>query len=68
MKLKQLKELRDKSIDELKQILKVNQAELVKIKTELTTKKLKNTSLVREKNKDIAQIKTLIREKELKIR
>jgi len=68
MKPKQLKELRDKSIDELKQILKVNQAELVKIKTELTTKKLKNTSLVREKNKDIAQIKTLIREKELKIR
>ena len=68
MKLKQLKELRDNSIDELKQILKVNQAELVKIKTELTTKKLKNTSLVREKNKDIAQIKTLIREKELKIR
>ncbi len=68
MKSKQLKELKEKSINELEELLKTHQAELIKVKTELATKKLKNTCSPRKKRKDIAQIKTLIREKQLKIR
>lgn len=60
------KNLLEKSITELKQLLKEVQTEWVKLKMDLEGGKLKNVHLTKNKRKEIAQIKTILREKELK--
>lgn len=66
MKSKVKKELHTKTIQELKQLLKETRDGLFKLKLEHARKKLKNTSLISEKRKEIAKIMTIIREGELK--
>lgn len=66
MKSKAKKELHTKTIQELEQLLKETRDELFKLKLEHARKKLKNTSLISEKRKDMAKIMTIIKEGELK--
>lgn len=65
MKTKDKKELKVKTIDELKNLLKQVREELFNLKIENSRKKLKNTSLIYQKRKDKARILTTLREKEL---
>lgn len=65
MKKKDLKELQGKTIAELKAVFNEKKAELVKLKLNLVSKKIKNVHTFREKRKELARILTLIREKEL---
>lgn len=64
-KNKQSLALYNKSISELKALLSEKKAELTKLKLELSLKKIKNVHAKILKRRDIARIKTLIREKEL---
>jgi len=57
--------LREKNINELKDLLKETDKELADLKIKLATRKLKNTKLAGTKRKEIARILTLIREKDL---
>ena len=63
MKMQEFKNLRQKSETELTGILKTLKTEVQKITLEMASKKLKNVSLIKIKRKEIAQIKTLIRER-----
>lgn len=65
MKAKGKKELINKSLIELKTLLKQAKEELLKLKIDLVSKKLKNVHSYALKRKEIAQISTVIREKEL---
>ncbi len=65
MKRNDIKELTNKTIKELKEIQKLTEAELVKLKLDLALKKTKNVHAFYSKRKDLARIKTIIREKEL---
>ncbi len=58
-------ELQKLSIPELNKLLRQSQTEWLKLKLELKTGKLKNLHQSRQKRKEIARIKTIIREKEL---
>lgn len=66
MKSKAKKELHTKTMQELKQLLKETKDEIFKLKIEHARKKLKNTSLISGKRKDLAKIMTMIKEGELK--
>jgi large subunit ribosomal protein L29 len=65
MKAKDKKELKEKSIQDLKVALKEKRAELFNIKLEKAQNKLKNTRSLFLKRKEIARILTEIRGKEL---
>jgi large subunit ribosomal protein L29 len=65
MKAKDIKQLHQKSKEELNKMLKEAQEELVRIKMEIATRKLKNTHLLMKKRHEVARIKTIIHEKEL---
>lgn len=65
MKKKDVQELRNKSIKELRELMRKIQEELVKLRTELGAGKLKNVHQVKLKRRDLARIKTILREKEL---
>ena len=65
MKKKQLDELHAKSVKELKESVKKIQGELVQLRTELGAGKLKNVHQIKLKRRDLARIKTILREKEL---
>lgn len=67
MKRKQKEELRAKKIDELQSLLQKAEAELVKLRMEKASGRTKDTTVLRKKRKQIAVIKTLIRERQLKI-
>lgn len=60
------KDLADKSMAELKQLLKKAQEKWVELRMDLKIGKLKDVHVAKKKRKEIARIKTLIREKELK--
>lgn len=64
MKLKEVKELHNKSIIELKTLLSQAKSELVKLKLNLAVKKLKNIHAVLTLRRDISRIMTVIKEKE----
>lgn len=65
MKTKDKKDLRLKSVKELiKEVLEAKNA-LVGLRLDKTQNKLKNTSQLSLKRKEIAQMLTIIREKEL---
>ncbi|MBM3283361.1 50S ribosomal protein L29 [Candidatus Gottesmanbacteria bacterium] len=65
MKKNQIAQLRLKSAEELKAMLSQGRNEIKKLLVEVKARKLKNTASVGQKKKDIAQILTFIREKEL---
>lgn len=65
MKTKEKKELFAKTETELRKALKDAKAALLDLVLDLGQNKLKNTSLISRKRKEVALIKTALREKEL---
>lgn len=64
MKLKAVKELHGKTIEELKVLLQTAMEELSVLRFDQSQGKLKNTSSFLHKRKDIARIQTVLKEKE----
>ncbi len=58
------KEVRDLSIEQLKQHLISKEEELFNLKIQLTTKQLENPMKIREARRHVARLKTILREKE----
>lgn len=67
MKARDLKELRTSNPQDLVKKLGDLKAELFNLRFQLATGQLENPMRIREVKKSIAQIKTIIREEELKI-
>ena len=67
MKASELKELRTSNPQDLIKKLGDLKAELFNLRFQLATGQLENPMRIREVKKSIAQIKTIIREEELKI-
>lgn len=65
MKRKELNDLRNKSDDQLKKMLDKKKIDVMKIKAKLKVAKEKDLKRVKNLKKEISQIKTVIREKEL---
>lgn len=61
-----LKELRQRPIVELEQLLKENREKLRQFRFDLTAGKLKNVKIIANTRKEIARILTLIKETALK--
>ena len=59
------KDLREMTAEELKDLVLEQKEKLYKLRFQLELSQLDNTSQIREVKRDIARIKTLIREKEL---
>jgi len=68
VKTKNKKELFAKTIDELKKILSEKRDELFSARQDLASNKLKNVRSIFWKRKEIAQILTVIREKDLSMK
>lgn len=64
MKLKAVKELHTKTVEELQVLLQTAAEELSLLRFDQAQGKLKNTSSFLHKRKDIARIQTVLREKE----
>jgi large subunit ribosomal protein L29 len=58
------KEIRDMSIDQLKQQLISKEEELFNLKIQLSTKQLENPMKIREARRHVARLKTILRENE----
>jgi len=65
MKKKELKDLHLKTRQDLQDLMKKAQEELLKSKMDKQAGKLKNVHLPGQKRQNLANIKTLIKEKEL---
>lgn len=65
MKIKELKTLREKSIQELRKLLDKKILEIMQVKTKIKVSKEKNLKHVKMLKRDISQINTILREKEL---
>ncbi|CDF58880.1 50S ribosomal protein L29 [Thermobrachium celere] len=65
MKANELKELRASNLQELNKKVMDLKAELFNLRFQLATGQLENPMRIREVKKSIAQLKTIIREKEL---
>jgi len=65
MKKNDLKLIRSKTLPELVSLVRSKKEELTLSYTKLKADKIKNTSLLKNLKKDIAQLLTLIREKEI---
>lgn len=65
MKAEELKSLRTKTITELESEVRELKAQLFKLRFQLATNQLDNPVKIREVKRDIARVKTLIKEKEL---
>lgn len=63
MKLKDKKELHSKTVSELKKLLKDAQEALFSLRIEHEQNKLKNTTSLNSKRKEIAVLKTILTEK-----
>ena len=61
----QMKALTQKTMAELDTDLKAKKSELFNLRFQLATGQLQNTSAIRECKKDIARVKTAIRQQEL---
>ncbi len=59
------KDLREMNIDELKALVKDQKEKLYKLRFQLELSQLQDTSQIVQTKRDIARIKTLIREREL---
>ncbi|KZL93181.1 50S ribosomal protein L29 [Clostridium magnum] len=66
MKAKELQELRQSSPQDLQAKLDDLKAELFNLRFQLATGQLENPMRIREVKKSIAQIKTILREEELR--
>ena len=66
MKARELKELRTSNSQDLKVKLNDLKAELFNLRFKLATGQLENPMRIREVKKSIAQIKTIIREEEIR--
>ena len=66
MKTKELQELMEKTTAELDTDLKNKKSELFNLRFQLATGQLENTAAIRECKKDIARVKTVIRQREIK--
>jgi len=64
MKRKDLEKARNKLAEELNNQLEKERKELLDLNIELSMGKLKNTQAIKMKKKDIAQLLTLIKEKQ----
>ncbi|MEK7087066.1 MAG: 50S ribosomal protein L29 [Patescibacteria group bacterium] len=64
MKRKEFQEHKNKSISDLKKDLSANREKLVGLKFDLAAGKIKNISEIKQIKKSIAQILTIVREKE----
>ena len=67
MKAREIKELRTSAPQDLKAKLDELKAELFNLRFQLATGQLENPLRIREVKKSIAQIKTIIREEELRV-
>lgn len=63
MKKKQLNELREKKNTDLEKQLKEMEEQLLKTKSEVLSGKVKNKRITKDLRKNIAQIKTILKEK-----
>ncbi|NLM76358.1 MAG: 50S ribosomal protein L29 [Clostridiaceae bacterium] len=68
MKASELKALREKTRDELNKELAELKAELFKLRFQHATNQLENPNKLRIVKRNIARVKTIMREKELEIR
>jgi large subunit ribosomal protein L29 len=66
VKAMKARELREMSRDELQQNLADLKSELFNLRFQLATGQLENPMRIRQVKKDIARIKTILRERELK--
>ncbi|GAA0734331.1 50S ribosomal protein L29 [Clostridium oceanicum] len=66
MKARDLQELRNSTPQELQTKLKDLKSELFNLRFQLATGQLENPMRIREVKKSIAQVKTIIREEEIK--
>jgi len=66
MKTNELTELMTKSTDELDTEMKNKKTELFNLRFQLATGQLQNTSAIQRVKRDIARVKTIIRQRELK--
>ena len=66
MKAREIKELRTSAPQDLKAKLDELKAELFNLRFQLATGQLENPMRIREVKKSIAQIKTIIREEEIR--
>ena len=67
MKARELKDLKANDPQDLRVKLNDLKAELFKLRFQLATGQLQNPMRIREVKKSIAQIKTILREEELKV-
>ena len=67
MKTKDKQALHTKTIGELKKLLQDSKSALFSLSLDKTQNKLKNTRSIYLKRKEIAQISTVLREKELEL-
>lgn len=67
MKAKDLSVVRESSVEELQKKVMDLKAELFNLRFQLATGQLENPMRVKEVKKSIAQLKTILREKELKV-
>jgi large subunit ribosomal protein L29 len=67
MKAKDLDIVKENSVEELQKKVMDLKAELFNLRFQLATGQLENPMRVKEVKKSIAQIKTILREKELKV-
>lgn len=65
MTSKELKELREKTTAELDTNLKEKKSELFNLRFQLATGQLENTAAIQDCKRDIARVKTIIRQREL---
>jgi large subunit ribosomal protein L29 len=65
MTQKELNEIRGRSIAELDTNLKEKKSELFNLRFQLATGQLENTAAIQRCKRDIAQVKTIIRQREM---
>ena len=61
----ELNNLKQKTLAELETDLKAKKSELLNLRFQLATGQLENTAAIRECKKDIARVKTIMRQREL---
>ena len=61
----ELNNLKQKTLAELETDLKAKKSELLKLRFQLATGQIENTAAIRECKKDIARVKTIMRQREL---
>lgn len=65
MKKKEISQLHTKSSQELKSLIKKMEEELVKMRVDLKSGKLKDVRAVLKERRDLARVKTILKELEL---